>query len=350
MTEPTDAELDTILTDVVGSDDMHDHWLREIGRPIARAVLAKWGQPAQAAEPVAWLRNTTDPQPHAVTNLKYRSAVDAEAGVEYIPVFAAPQPVQAQADGFFLLLPQRPKPEAPAGTAGLDWAAYSGAQMLAFGRDCSDAAIAALRTEQPAPATQQAGVALSDDLRDRLVAISEAIADQDDRAAQAMLREILKAPQPSPAAQAAESRTIPDREIPGIVERALQELEGLVKYATSTYGHWDMRRAKGALSDLEWWARRKLAAHAQAAEPVAWYEYNGDLDAWFLAYIRNPKAKTRPLVFGDTAPQPVERVPLTDEQIKDGHTGMPRDVWAFADGVRFAEQHHGIKGGQHGTE
>ncbi|MBJ2162910.1 DUF551 domain-containing protein [Acidovorax sp. IB03] len=72
---------------------------------------------------------------------------------------AAPQPVaqQGAADGFFLLLPQRPKPEAPAGTVGLDWDAYSGAQMLAFGRDCSDAAIAALRTEQPAPATQQAG-------------------------------------------------------------------------------------------------------------------------------------------------------------------------------------------------
>ena len=59
---------------------------------------------------------------------------------------------QGEADGFFLLLPKRPKPEAPAGTAGLDWDAYSGAQMLAFGRDCSDAAIAALRTEQPAPA------------------------------------------------------------------------------------------------------------------------------------------------------------------------------------------------------
>ena len=72
---------------------------------------------------------------------------------------AAPQPVaqQGAADGFFLLLPQRPKPEAPAGTAGLDWDAYSGAQMLAFGRDCSDAANAALRTQQPAPATQQAG-------------------------------------------------------------------------------------------------------------------------------------------------------------------------------------------------
>lgn len=72
----------------------------------------------------------------------------------------------------------------------------------------------------------------------------------------------------SAPAGAEESRTMPDREIPGIVEKALQELEGLVKYATSTYGHWDMRRAKGALSDLEWWARRKLAAHAQAAECV----------------------------------------------------------------------------------
>lgn len=41
----------------------------------ALALLAKWGQSAQAAEPVAWLGNTTDPQPHAVANLKYRSAL-----------------------------------------------------------------------------------------------------------------------------------------------------------------------------------------------------------------------------------------------------------------------------------
>lgn len=47
-----------------------------------------------------------------------------------------------------------------------------------------------------------ATVALSGDLRDGLVAISKAIADQDDRAAQAMLKEILAAPQPSPTAQA----------------------------------------------------------------------------------------------------------------------------------------------------
>lgn len=54
-------------------------------------------------------------------------------------------------------------------------------------------------------------------------------------------------------------------------------------------------------------ARAVLAKWGQpavAVEPVAYYEYNADLDAWFLAYSHNPKAKTRPLVFGDTAPQP----------------------------------------------
>ena len=85
MTEPTDAELKA----------MWQPHAADIGGIFcyARAVLAKWGQPVQAAEPVAWLRNTTDPQPHAVTNLKFRSAVDSKAGVEYIPVFAAPPPV-----------------------------------------------------------------------------------------------------------------------------------------------------------------------------------------------------------------------------------------------------------------
>ena len=62
-------------------------------RVTARSMAVDAKKPAQAAEPVAWLRNTTAPQPHAVTNLKYRSALDAQAGVEYIPVFAAPQPV-----------------------------------------------------------------------------------------------------------------------------------------------------------------------------------------------------------------------------------------------------------------
>ena len=51
-------------------------------------------------------------------------------------------------------------------------------------------------------------------------------------------------------------------------------------------------------------------------EPVAWYEHNQDLDAWFLAYTKNPSKhiKSRPLVFGDLAsPQAVQ--PLSEEQI-----------------------------------
>jgi hypothetical protein len=51
--------------------------------------------------------------------------------------------------------------------------------------------------------------------------------------------------------------------------------------------------------------------------PVAWYEHNPDLDAWFLAYTHNPKVKSRPLVFGDVTPPAAQRpwVSLTDGRI-----------------------------------
>lgn len=52
------------------------------------------------------------------------------------------------ADGSFLLLPARPAPDAPGNSAGLNWDAYSGVQMLAFGRACSDAALAAASAAQ----------------------------------------------------------------------------------------------------------------------------------------------------------------------------------------------------------
>ena len=99
---------------------------------------------------------------NAKTEAARKAVIEALSGVQALS--AAPQPVaqRGAADGFFLLLPQRPKPEAPAGTAGLDWDAYSGAQMLAFGRDCSDAAIAALRAQQPAPAAGAVAHTLSD--------------------------------------------------------------------------------------------------------------------------------------------------------------------------------------------
>lgn len=52
------------------------------------------------AKPVAYVRNLTDAQPHAVTSLKYRSAADVEAGVEYVPVYAAPTLPDADGEAF----------------------------------------------------------------------------------------------------------------------------------------------------------------------------------------------------------------------------------------------------------
>ena len=47
--------------------------------------------------------------------------------------------------------------------------------------------------------------------------------------------------------------------------------------------------------------------------------------------------------------QPAGREPLTGEQIQDAAPKYyVEDFLDFNAGVRFAEQHHGIKGGQHG--
>ena len=58
------------------------------------------------------------------------------------------------------------------------------------------------------------------------------------------------------------------------------------------------------------------------------------------------------------APQPVARVPLTPERVKEivrgagyNQCGIPdTERAAFINGLRHGEQAHGIKGGQHGTE
>ena len=83
---------------------------------------------------------------------------------------------------------------------------------------------------------------------------------------------------------------------------------------------------------------------AQAAEPVAW------LDPW-----TGTKVTTDYDAYGKhgiplyTEPQPVEREPLTDEQIK----GLIEEGVFFGNCkeiVRAIEAVHGIKGGHHGTE
>ena len=82
---PTDAEI------LDAAEDFRSQYTHggttfdefdEIG--FARAVLAKWGQPAQAAEPVAWL----DPW----TGTKVTTDYDAY-GKHGIPLYTAPQPV-----------------------------------------------------------------------------------------------------------------------------------------------------------------------------------------------------------------------------------------------------------------
>ena len=78
--------------------------------------------------------------------------------------------------------------------------------------------------------------------------------------------------------------------------------------------------SRGTAYDL----MRSALAQQGEQQPVAWYEYNQDLDAWFLAYGHNPKAKTRPLVFGDTAaPAPqAQQMEPTDDQLVKGVKAM----------------------------
>jgi len=123
------------------------------------------------------------------------------------------------------------------------------------------------------------------------------------------------------------------------------EIDALWRFEASK--NWD-----STLAMRTSFARAALARWGQPAhsgEPVAWYEYNADLDAWFLAYNPNPKAKTRPLVFGDTTPQPTQAqagaVPMSHEKAKALVLKYGIDPLHL---VLQVERYHGIKGGQHG--
>ena len=110
-----------------------------------------------------------------------------------------------------------------------------------------------------------------------------------------------------------------------------------------------VRTGKGAVS----FARAVLARWGQPAhsgEPVAW------LDPW-----TGTKVTTDYDAYGKhgiplyTAPQPVVREPLTDEQIHAIYDEVARrESYAGAvtrrSIVRAIEAAHGIKGGQHGTD
>lgn len=80
---PTDAEIVELMRDGYNCryNDEADHI------DFARAVLARWGQPARSGEPVAWL----DPW----TSTKVTTDYDAY-GKHGIPLYTAPQDVKRE--------------------------------------------------------------------------------------------------------------------------------------------------------------------------------------------------------------------------------------------------------------
>ena len=104
-----------------------------------------------------------------------------------------------------------------------------------------------------------------------------------------------------------------------------------------------------------------FGAPAQAAEPVAW-AFKYDDGTWHDPSTTEHSSGMRPLF---AAPQPVEREPLSDEEVDslckvgpvyapDGKVTLtPRQYRyelesAQRYGLRKGERAHGIKGGQHG--
>ena len=92
-------------------------------------------------------------------------------------------------------------------------------------------------------------------------------------------------------------------------------------------------------------------------EPVARLEIGKTKGGVSLTHIAEPAAFQLPegMYALYIAPQPTQAqaVPLTQAQIIEAFCREPhvtQFVMAFNSGVRFAEQHHGIKGGQHGDE
>ena len=105
---------------------------------------------------VHWAAAMADPGevPGYLREIAARYAAQAAPSDAPTPQPAPQQDVSAAGGDIFLLLPTRPAPDAPANTAGLSWNAYSGAQMLAYGRACSDAALV-VAAPQLSPAAQR---------------------------------------------------------------------------------------------------------------------------------------------------------------------------------------------------
>jgi hypothetical protein len=131
------------------------------------------------------------------------------------------------------------------------------------------------------------------------------------------------------------------------LENSVDLVEGEHNEAVEQYGHRSHRKPKiDGLAAL-------VASHKEAisivkqmmlAQPVAWFEFNESLEAWFLAYGHNPKAKTRQL-YEHPAPQavpagwlPIESAPIGlemfiirgfDVRVSDHITKYTTDAYAI---------------------
>lgn len=135
--------------------------------------------------------------------------------------------------------------------------------------------------------------------------------------------------------------------------QALEALEHVIYWDNENpeweYAHASITSLREALEGQTAQAAESLAV---GREPVAWYEYSEKHDAWFLAYSRNQKAKTRPLGFVDGEEPHPSRHPLTEAEIATIVKGASSGALTRRDGtattriVRAVERAHGITGGQ----
>ena len=71
---------------------IEDVLVKKLGQAMSFCSKELKSAEAEKQKPVLWAENLTDPQPHAVTDLKYCSVAQHESGedLKYIPLYTAP--------------------------------------------------------------------------------------------------------------------------------------------------------------------------------------------------------------------------------------------------------------------
>jgi hypothetical protein len=72
---------------------IEDVLVKKLGQAMSFCSKELKSAEAEKQKPVLWAENLTDPQPHAVTDLKYCSVAQHESGedLKYIPLYTTPQ-------------------------------------------------------------------------------------------------------------------------------------------------------------------------------------------------------------------------------------------------------------------